>query len=354
MLAGTWAWGAGGEKKTGPHNAITDVPGIEVGQHAERYTGTTVVLARGGAVAGVDVRGGAPGTRETDLLDPVNLVDRVNAVVLTGGSAFGLAAADGAMHWLEEQGLGWPVGGGNVVPIVPAAALYDPGRFGRDFRDRPTAEFGRKACEAAKGGPVEQGNVGAGAGAVAGGLKGGLGTASVDLGDGVYVGAIVAVNSLGTIADGATGKPRAADLEIGGEFGEAPALGEEDRETAPGEAGRNTTIAVVATNVELTKAQAKKIAQMAQNGLARSIWPAHTMFDGDTVFALSTGEIRIGTLRQEADWGSTPAAINLLGTAAAETLARAVVHAALSAETAGGIRSYRDAAAEEAAGGGAE
>ena len=187
----------------GKYNAITDVPGIEVGNFEQRSTGTTVVLAPNGAVGGVDVRGSAPGTRETDLLDPTNLVDKVDAVVLTGGSAYGLATAHGVMLWLEEKKRGWNVGRGNVVPIVPAAVLFDPGRFGRAFNDRPTEEFGRRAAEAASAGPVAMGNVGAGAGAVAGGLKGGLGTASVDLGNGVIVGAIVAVN-----AGGSTVRPR--------------------------------------------------------------------------------------------------------------------------------------------------
>ena len=334
--------------QTGKLNAITDVPGIEVGNFEQRFTGTTVVMAPAGAVGGVDVRGSAPGTRETDLLEPTNLVDKVDAVVLTGGSAYGLSAAHGVMLWLEEKKRGWNVGRGNVVPIVPAAVLYDPGRFGRAFNDRPTEEFGRKAAENASAGPVPMGNVGAGAGAIAGGLKGGLGTASVDLGSGVIVGAIVAVNAVGSTVNPATGEFYARYLEVNGEFGplktpfaqgvpagELLALG-------VGEPVKNTTIAVVATNVKLTKAQAKKIAEMAQDGLARAIRPAHTMFDGDTVFALGTGLLDLDTLKQQAAWGSTPANINTLGAAAADALARAIVRAMLSAQSVATTPSYKD------------
>jgi L-aminopeptidase/D-esterase-like protein len=332
---------------TGSNNAITDVPGIEVGHYDKKLTGTTVILARNGAVGGVDVRGSAPGTRETDLLDPINLVDRVNAIVLSGGSAYGLAAADGVMLWLEAQGLGWPVGGGNVVPIVPSAILFDPGRFGRTFQERPTAEFGRKACENLNSGPVAQGNVGAGAGAVTGGLKGGIGTASVDLGNGVIVGAIAAVNSSGSPINPKTGRPYAAYLAIGDEFGSlkvsAAAAGDASGVAVlNSEPARNTTIAVVATNVQLTKAQAKKIAEMAQDGIARAISPAHTMFDGDTVFVLGTGELPPDALKQQAAWGYMPANISKIGAAAADTLARAIVHAVLNAKSVGDVLSYRD------------
>src|SRR6059036_1003283 len=195
----------------GPLNAITDVPGIEVGHFPlpssdptspPPVTGTTVVVSRAGAVGGVSQRGGAPGTRETDLLRPENLVEKVNAVVLSGGSAYGLAAADGVMRCLEAQGIGFPVGGGHVVPIVPSAILFDPGRCAA-FSVRPDASFGMGACEAAKGGPVQQGNVGADAGARSGGSKGGLGTASTVLSNGIIVGAIVAVNSGGSTFDAA-------------------------------------------------------------------------------------------------------------------------------------------------------
>lgn len=328
----------------GPLNLITDVPGIEVGNHQANHTGTTVILARAASVVGVDVRGSAPGTRETDLLNPVNLVDRVNAIVLSGGSAFGLAAADGVMAWLEEQGLGWPLGPpGQVVPIVPGAVLFDLARFGRDFKDRPTAAFGRRACEALTSGGFALGNVGAGAGAIAGGLKGGLGSASVDLGQGVKVGALVAVNPFGSVIDPRTGALLAAHLEIDGEFGPLPRPTAIPALLTPTPTPvRNTTIAVVATNLELTKAQATKMAQMAQDGLARAISPAHTLFDGDTVFALATGQVPLTSLQTEAAWGPVPAALIRAGAAAADTLSRAIVHAILQAESVGDVPCYRD------------
>ena len=337
---------------TGKYNAITDVPGIEVGHYDRNHTGTTVVLARKGAVGGVDVRGSAPGSRETDMLNPTNIVDKVNAVVLTGGSAYGLASADGVMLWLEEQKIGWPVGGGNVVPIVPAAVLFDPGRFGRTFQDRPTADFGRKACENASSGPVKMGNVGAGAGAISGGLKGGIGTASVDLGHGVIVGAIVAINSSGSTVNPETGEFYAKYLEVNNEFGGLkPPFSSAGLSTgrasavasnATGEPAKNTTIAAVATNVELTKAQARKIAEMAHDGMARAVRPSHTMFDGDTVFSLATGELDPAILKQEAAWGIMAANVNKIGAAAADALARAIVHALLNARTVGDVPCYQD------------
>jgi L-aminopeptidase/D-esterase-like protein len=337
---------------TGKNNAITDVSGIEVGRYDRNNTGTTVVLVRNGAVGGVDVRGSAPGSRETDLLNPTNLVDKVNAVVLTGGSAYGLAAADGVMLWLEEKKIGWPVGGGNVVPIVPAAVLYDPGRFGRTFQDRPTADFGRKACENASSGPVQMGNVGAGAGAISGGLKGGIGTASVDLGNGVIVGAIVAINSSGSTVNPETGEFYAKYLEVNNEFGglkpafssASPVAGQVSAVTLneASEPVKNTTIAVVATNVQLTKAQASKIAQMAHDGMARAVRPVHTMFDGDTVFSLATGELDPAVLKQQAAWGNMAANMNKIGSAAADALSRAIVHAMLNAQTVGDVPCYKD------------
>jgi len=331
------------ELATGPMNSITDVPGIEVGNYQENYSGTTVILARNGAVGGVDVRGSAPGTRETDLLDPINLVDRVNAVVLSGGSAYGLATADGVMRWLEKKGIGWPAGPG-VVPIVPAAVLFDPARFGREFSEHPTPEFGIKAAENLSAGPVSQGNVGAGSGAIAGGLKGGLGTASQDLGNGVIVGAIVAVNAGGSTVNPRTGELYGAFLEIGNEFGDqikqqALAAVAEAQESEP---VKNTTIAVIATNAQLTKAQAQKVAEMAHDGMARAMRPSHTMFDGDTIFVLATGELSPEVLKQEAAWGYMPANINKIGSAAADTLTRAIVHAMLSAESVGEVKSYLD------------
>ena len=334
--------------KAGPLNAITDVPGIEVGSYDRNYTGTTVILAPKGAVGGVEVRGSAPGTRETDLMRPTNLVDKVDAIVLTGGSAYGLAAADGVMLWLEQKKRGWNVGGGNVVPIVGAAVLFDPGRFGRAFTDRPNAEFGRLACEAASSGPLKMGNVGAGAGAIAGGLKGGLGTASVDLGDGVAVGAVVAVNSLGSTVNLQTGEFYAGYLEVGQEFGGLKRPFMADAGTAAAvamadpEAVKNTVIACVATNVRLTKAQAQKVAEMAQDGVARAVRPSHTMFDGDTVFTLATGLLDLDTLKQQAAWGNTAANVMKIGSAAADALARAIIHAMLNAQTVGSVASYRD------------
>lgn len=335
-------------EEPGMHNAITDVPGVKVG-HATineggGLTGTTVVLVEDGAVAGVDVRGAAPGTRETDLLDPMNLVQEVQAIVLSGGSAYGLAAADGVMRYLEERGLGYPVGEGRVVPIVPAAILFDLGRGG-DWTVRPTAETGYEAASNAASGPVEQGNVGAGTGARAGGLKGGIGTASVVLENGVVVGAIVAINAVGQAHNPATGELYAHFLELDGEFtrlqpgtGAAPTGGfVVDYAELFGDggdlAGRNTTIGVVATNVQLDKAQAQKIAQMAHDGMARAVRPSHTMFDGDTIFALSTGELELEGFGQ----------LNAIGAAAADAFARAVVHAMLNVESVGEMQSYCDA-----------
>lgn len=328
-------WSAG----PGPNNAITDVPGIEVGQYTSpassatgAATGTTVILARQGAVGGVSQRGGSPGTRETNLLDPVNRVEIVNAVVLSGGSAYGLAAADGVMQCLEEQGLGFPVGAGRVVPIVPAAIIFDPGRCGLPFNYRPNAAFGYQACLAATGGPVAQGNVGAGAGARSGGIKGGLGTASVVLDNGVVVGAIVAVNSGGRTFD-ADGNFYAAFLEMDNEFHGPLITGASENEAVEdGGLLQNTTIAVVATNASLTKAEATKVAQMADDGLARAIKVSHGTNDGDTIFALATGQFTGNAGR-----------LNDIGSAAADALSRAVMHAILAAESIPGcVDSYCD------------
>jgi len=328
----------------GPNNAITDVPGISVGHFTGHpLTGTTVVRAEHGGqgvAGGVSQRGGAPGTRETDLLKPENMVQIVNAITLSGGSAYGLAAASGVMQCLESQGVGFPVPGG-VVPIVPTAILFDPGRCGAPFNSRPNFSFGLNACSAARSGPVQEGNVGAGAGAVSGGVKGGLGTASVVLDNGVIVGAIVAVNSVGSTFD-ANGNLYAAPLELAGEFGNlipiqsGPPPGMSRPAAVPGGLLRNTTIAVVATNVELTKTQATKIAQMADDGLARAIKPTHTPYDGDTVFALGTGRISMASL------GDPAFAEYLIGSAAADALSRAVVHAILSADSTSCEKSYCD------------
>jgi L-aminopeptidase/D-esterase-like protein len=319
-------------------NAITDVPRVKVGHDTDRrgVTGCTVVLCQGGAVGGVDVRGSAPGTRETDLLRPVNLVQQAHAVLLTGGSAYGLDAAGGVMRWLEERGIGFDVGVG-VVPIVPAAVLFD---LAIGDPARPDAEAGYRACQAATDGPVAEGCVGAGTGATVGKIlglsyatKSGLGTASVKIGKGIVVGAIVAVNAFGDVINPETGQivAGARNPVVGGFADTARRMQGGLGQTVLGLA--NTTLAVVATSAYLTKEGANKVAQMAHDGLARSIRPVHTMFDGDTVFALSTGE------PPQRGKGVDP---SVVGTAAAHVLARAVVRAARQAESLGGVPAARD------------
>lgn len=331
-------------------SSITDVAGITVGQHQRLdadvtlgsgwASGTTVVLTPPGTVGAVDGRGGAPGTRETDLLDPGNSVRHVDAVVLTGGSAYGLAAADGVMRWLEQQGRGVALDGG-MVPIVPAAVVFDLPVGGWDCR--PTAEFGYAAAESA-GTEVAIGTVGAGTGARAGVLKGGVGTASVQLDCGVTVGALVIVNSAGEVADTATGLPWLADQIH--EFGLVPppaeqvaAYAERHLQYSP----LNTTIAVVATDAALSKAACRRVAVAAHDGLARTIKPCHTPLDGDTVFALATGAIEVPPDP------TTPASMSpevslttQVGAAAADCLARAVLVGVLAAESVAGIPAYRD------------
>lgn len=306
---------------------ITRVRGIDVGHFtdARRPTGCSVVLARGGAIAGVDVRGAAPGTRETDLLAPGNLVQQVHAVVLAGGSAFGLDAASGAMRWLEENGIGLDVGVARV-PIVPAAVLFD--LMVGDASIRPDAQSGYAACAAARTGPVAEGNVGAGAGAAVGKLfgmaramRGGIGSASVTV-RGVTVGALVACNAVGDVVDPDTGETIAgARTEDGASLVHTrQAL---LRGVVPHAllAGTNTTIGVVATDAILSKAQAQRLAMAAHDGLARSINPAHTQLDGDTLFALATCAV-LG-----------PPDLLLLATMAAEVTARAVLRAVWAAES---------------------
>ncbi len=274
------------------HDALTDVPGLLVGHAgvAGGLSGVTVLLAPpDGAVAGVDVRGAAPGTRETDLLDPGATVQRVHAVVLSGGSAYGLAAADGVAAWLEERGRGFGVPGG-VVPIVPAAVVFDLGRGG-DFRARPDAATGRAAAGAAADGPVAQGAVGAGTGAVAGGLKGGVGTASVRLDDGSVVAALAVVNAAGSAVDPATGLLLGARALRPGEAPDVTDAGRAALRALPAAVpalGRATTLAVVATDVALDKAGCRRLATMGHDGLARALSPVHTVLDGDVVFGLST------------------------------------------------------------------
>ncbi|MFC0625493.1 P1 family peptidase [Kribbella deserti] len=330
-------------------NAITDVPGVLIGQYErtdEPYlTGTTVVYLPGTAVAGVDVRGGAPGTRETDLLNPVNSNPGVNAIVLTGGSAYGLDAAAGVMAWLEERGEGVRVGPdpSEVVPIVPAAVLFDLGRGG-SFRARPDAEWGRRAIEAA-GEVVAEGNVGAGAGARAGWLKGGVGTASVRLVDGHTVGVLVVVNAVGS-AVGQAGRLLGERAGIDGEFAGLATPIEGPPEAPPGPLpGMNTVIAVVATDAPLDKAGATRMAMVAHDGLARAVDPIHTLLDGDTVFALSTAP------SDQPRWSVTNfadlAALEAVFSAGAQTMSRAVVRAMLAAEPVSTpaltLQSYRSA-----------
>jgi len=322
-----------------PNNTITDVSGIEVGQAQDdqALTGCTVVLCRKGAVAGVDVRGSAPGTRETDLLDPVNLVEKVHAVVLAGGSAFGLDAASGVMRYLDEQAIGFDTGAGKV-PIVPAAILFDLNLGKGDVR--PDAEMGYRAASSASNDPPAEGNAGAGTGATIGkifgmksAMKSGIGTASLNVG-GLVIGALVAVNAFGDVIDPQSGSILAGarstnlgPLKLGqdGYFGNT-------LETMKTFIGRtvlsfatkaNTVIGVVATNAKLSKPEATKVAQMAQDGIARAIRPAHTMLDGDTIFALATGEKR-----------SDPSTI---GAFAAEVMAQAIVRAVLHAAPAGDL-----------------
>ena len=317
-----------------PNNTLTAVPGIKVGHATDPVglTGCTVVLCEAGAVGGVDQRGGAPGTRETDLLRPMHLVQKVHGVLLAGGSAFGLAAADGVMRYLAEHGVGVKAGPARV-PIVPAAILFDLAVGSADAR--PDAEMGYAACLTASDEGVAQGNVGAGTGCSAGKLLGarhatktGIGSAAIELGGGLVVAALIAVNPFGDVVDEA-GRIIAGTRPLRGEgYADTLAL-------LRGMTGRlalriagATVIGVVATNARLDKEQVNKVAQMAQDGLARTIRPAHTLFDGDTLFALATGRVR--------------ASVTLVGAYAAEAVAQAIVAAARSAVAAGGLPSGAD------------
>jgi L-aminopeptidase/D-esterase-like protein len=330
-------------------NAITDVPGIKVGHahNLDALTGVTVVMCEAGAVGGVDQRGGAPGTRETDLLRPMHLVQKVHAVVLTGGSAFGLDSAGGVMKYLEEKSIGFDTQIAKV-PIVPAAVIFDL-NLGNS-KVRPDAAMGYAACKNATRTEASNGNVGAGAGATVGkilglgqAMKGGLGTASINLGGGLFVGALMVVNVFGDVVDPATGK-----IIAGARVPSVPSVLSRKKQGIKGAEGNsqfadtlamlrsfvgkqivrfasrgNTVIGVVATNADLTKEQVNKVAQMAQDGLARAIRPAHTMFDGDTLFALATG-------KKKAD-------VNLVGAYAAEVTAQAIVRAVMFAKSVGGV-----------------
>lgn len=330
---------------------LTDVAGLRVG-HRQRtgdgwLTGVTVVLCPpGGCVAGVDVRGGGPGTRETDALDPRNLVPRADAVVLAGGSAYGLAAADGVMRWLAERGRGYPVRSrpGEVVPIVPAAVLFDLGRGG-DFAARPDPGMGAEAADAAEaaGVAVAEGVVGAGTGAIAAGLKGGVGTASLAVG-GVTVGALAVVNSYGSVADPRTGALYAQTwVDAGTVDGTCPGLPGTPAGAAPDDppddSPLNTTLAVIGTDAAIDRAEAQKLAGVGHDGLARAIRPAHTLFDGDTVFALATGAVTGPTSPDRPAWlvGLQAAAADVVTAA----VARAVRAARCTVTAAGVVPCYQ-------------
>ncbi len=322
------------------HGSVTDIPGVEVGlaQDDVALTGCTVILCRRGAIAGVDVRGGAPGTRETDLLNPLNLVEKVHAVLLAGGSAFGLDAASGVMRYLEERSIGFNTRIAKV-PIVPAAILFDLGLGNQKVR--PTLEMGYQACLAASRAAPADGNVGAGCGASIGKLfgsalamKSGQGSASLHLGGGVVVGALAAVNCFGDVLDPAQGKiiaglrsGRVGPIRVGSRDYFANTLSmlkkPAGRALLALAARSNTIIGAIATNVRLTKAEAAKVAQMAHDGLARTVRPAHTMLDGDTIFALSVGN-------RKAD-------VTTIGSFAAEAMTQAILRAVVSAAPAGGL-----------------
>lgn len=326
------------------------INGFEVGHRtadgAGWLTGTTVVLARDGAVGGVDVRGGGPGTRETDLLDPSALVERVHAVVLTGGSAYGLAAADGVIAGLEELGVGLPVGPapGQVVPIVPGAVIFDLGRAG-EFRNRPDASFGRAALDAASPEDPARGCVGAGTGAKCGGLKGGVDwveTAVATLPTGVRVAALVVLNAAGSAVDPVTGRlwaDRSSRLSTPTRA-EREALADARLDAAP---SLSTTIGVVLTDATLTKAQARKVAAVAHDGLARAVAPVHSMVDGDTIFCLASGR-RPLSADVEAGWAGSVPAFDALLEAAADAFTAACLDALLQAEGRGPWRSYAELA----------
>lgn len=322
------------------HNTITDVPGIRVGhaQDEQALTGCTVILCEKGAVGGVDQRGGAPGTRETDALYPMHLVQQVHAVVLSGGSAFGLDAASGVVRYLEERGIGFDVRVARV-PIVPAAILFDLGIGRADVR--PDANMGYQACLNASRRPPAEGNAGAGMGATVGkilgidwAMKAGVGCASLEIGRGVVVAALAAVNAFGDVIDPQTGRivAGARNPALPGATCGDPEYFADTLQVMRSLAGdpplrfgqrSNTVIGVVATNARLNKEQANKVAQMAQDGLARTIRPAHTMLDGDTIFALSTGK--------------RPMDVNVVGAFAAEVFAQAILRAARMARPLAGL-----------------
>jgi L-aminopeptidase/D-esterase-like protein len=321
------------------NGTITDVPGIRVGHahDSQALTGCTVILCEEGAIGGVDQRGGAPGTRETDPLHPLHLVERVHAVVLSGGSAFGLDSATGVVRYLEERGVGFPTPFARV-PIVPAAILYDLGLGQPDIR--PDAAMGYSACQNASSEPPVEGNVGAGCGAsvgkingVEGAIKAGIGTASLALASGLIIGAVVAVNAFGDVIDPSNGRILAGARAAGvsGEpsrFADTIEVMKTAQARQPFGTGENTVIGVVATNAKLTKEGANKVAQMAHDGLARCIRPAHTMLDGDTIFALSLGDVDVD--------------VSVAGALAAEVFAEAILRGVKAAEAAGGLPALKD------------
>lgn len=322
-----------------PSGSLTDVPGIRVGHWTsdKRPTGCTAILFPEGAIAGVDVRGGGPGTRETDLLRPEATIESIHGISLSGGSAYGLASADGVMAYLEEQGIGFPIGGG-VVPIVPAAILFDLG-MGDDPSIRPDKAAGYAAAVAASTAAVAQGNIGAGTGATVGKLlggrrsmKGGLGSASIRLPNGIVIGALAAVNAVGDIVHPDNGVILAgARTTDGAAFADAAAQLRNGLGFEESRYGQNTTICVVAASVNWTQAQAAKVAQMAHDGLARSIRPVHMPFDGDTIFAAATGGPQMDA-----------ASLGRVGALAADVLSMAVVSAIIHAESLEGRLAYRD------------
>ncbi|WP_289992502.1 P1 family peptidase [Photorhabdus laumondii] len=318
------------------NGTILDVPGVKVG-HAEdelQQTGCSIIIFDDGAVCGVDVRGSAPGTRETELLDPINTVQKVNAVVLSGGSAFGLDSASGVMRYLEERKKGFDVGVA-VVPIVPAAIIFDL-NFG-DPAVRPDAKMGYLAAQNASVTPFPSGNIGAGTGATIGkmagfdkAMKGGLGTASVKLPDGLTIGAMVVVNAVGEIRDPKNGKTIAGACDENGHLIDLIPYIIKNNKDNNFTQGTNTTIGIICCNANMNKSQMKKVAQMAHDGLARTIYPVHTMSDGDTIFAAATGGV--------------DSSVNIVGILAAEVMAAAVLDAVKSAKSKFGVRGYADLA----------
>ena len=328
-------------KPAADNDTLTAVEGVKVGHFTltERPTGCTAILFKEGTTGSVDQRGGAPGTRETDLLDPVNNVQIVSAISLAGGSAFGLDAASGVMKWLDERNIGYPVGNAGVVPIVPAAILFDLG-FGGNPKIRPGADCGYKAAAAASEAPVQEGNVGAGTGATVGKsggargqgggpMKAGIGSAAIRMPNGLVVAAIVAVNAVGDIIDPMTGQVVAGARGPNNTLLDARKV-MRGLAAADSRAGENTTIGLVVTNARLTKVQAQKMAQMANDGYARTIYPAHTPGDGDTIFSAATG-----TWDGQVNYGQ-------IGALAAEAMADAVIRAATTATSSNGLPAARD------------